>query len=93
MSGFTHIEFSSTDEALHAARQGALHGFCYGDHLLEIDFVPWLFYIGPFYHVMHISGQPASYTWPDLLQWAYIPHVASGAICASLSPFLLPLAY
>lgn len=84
-SGFAHIEFSSTEEALRAARQGAPHGFRYADRLLDVDFAPWLFYIGPAYRVVHLSGWPASHTRPELLQWAYdIPHVAGAAV---LPPF------
>ncbi|KAI9461900.1 hypothetical protein BJY52DRAFT_163912 [Lactarius psammicola] len=84
-SGFAHIEFSSTDEALRAARQGALHGFRYADRLLDVDFAPWLFYIGPAYRVVYIYGWPASHTRPELLQWAYdIPYVTSASV---LPPF------
>ncbi|KAH9054768.1 hypothetical protein EDB87DRAFT_1419965 [Lactarius vividus] len=81
MSGFAHIEFSSTEEALRAARQGAPHGFRYKDRLLDVDFAPWLFYIGPGYRFVYISGWPASNTRPELLQWAYdIPHVTGAAV-------------
>ncbi|KAH9177213.1 hypothetical protein EDB89DRAFT_1519523 [Lactarius sanguifluus] len=84
-SGFAHIEFSSTEEALRAARQGAPHGFRYEDRLLDVDFAPWLFYIGPGYRLVYISGWPASNTRPELLQWAYdIPHVTGASV---LPPF------
>ncbi|KAH9044961.1 hypothetical protein EDB83DRAFT_2406379 [Lactarius deliciosus] len=84
-SGFAHIEFSSTEEALRAALQGAPHGFRYEDRLLDVDFAPWLFYIGPGYRFVYISGWPASNTRPELLQWAYdIPHVTGVSV---LPPF------
>ncbi|KAN0142021.1 hypothetical protein V8E53_000483 [Lactarius tabidus] len=63
-----HIEFSSTEEALRAARKGAPHGFSYANRLLDVDFVPWLSNIGPFYRVRYISGWPTTQTRPELLQ-------------------------
>ncbi|KAF8492388.1 hypothetical protein F5888DRAFT_1858903 [Russula emetica] len=39
--------------------------------LLDFDFVPWVFYIGPAYRVVYISGWAASDGRPALLQWTY----------------------
>ena len=90
-SGFAHIEFSSTEEALRAARHGVPHGFRYEDRLLDIDFAPWVFYMGPSYRVVHISGWPASHTRPHLLhRWASdIPFIVGGSV--SKSPTILLL--
>jgi hypothetical protein len=60
MSRFAHVEFANTEEALRAARHGAPYGFRYMDHLLNVDFAPWVFYFGPTYCIVHISGWPAS---------------------------------
>jgi hypothetical protein len=84
MSGFAHVEFASMEEALRAARQGAPYGFCYADRLLDVDFAPWVFYIGPAYRVVHISGWPSSHTRPALLQWAHdVPNVVGATVRAS----------
>ncbi|KAH9976887.1 hypothetical protein BGW80DRAFT_885458 [Lactifluus volemus] len=88
-SGFAYVEFASTEGALRAARQGAPHGFRYTDRLLNVDFAPWVFFIGPEYRVVHISGWPASHTRPALLQWAYdVPNIDTLAVRAFL-PLLL----
>jgi hypothetical protein len=88
-SGFAHVEFASTEDALRAARQGAPYGFRYADRLLDIDFAPWISYFGPAYCVVHISGWPASHTRPALLQWAYdLPDIVGAAVRASPLFFL-----
>ncbi|KAH9970270.1 hypothetical protein BJV74DRAFT_867387 [Russula compacta] len=85
LNGFAHVEFASTEEALRAARQGAQHGFRYAQRLLNVDFAPWVFYIGPAYCVVYISGWPASSSWPALWQWAYdIPNMVAATV---LPPF------
>ena len=91
MSGFAHVEFANTEEALRAARHGAPYGFRYMGRLLDVDFAPWVFYFGPAYRVVHISGWPASHTRPALLQWAYdIPNIVNAMIRASPTPSLPP---
>ena len=70
---------------MRAAHQGAPHGFRYEQRLLDLDFAPWVFYIGPAYRVVYISGWPASSGRRALLQWTYdIPNVVSAAIRTSL---------
>jgi hypothetical protein len=60
LNGYAHVEFASTEEVLRAVRQGAPHGFRYRKRLLDIDFAPWVFYVGPAYRVVNISEWPAS---------------------------------
>jgi hypothetical protein len=82
--GIAHVEFASTEEAIRAARQGAPHGFRYVDRLLDVDFAPWIFYIGPAYRSMYIAGWPASDGRPALLQWACdIPNIVGAAVRTS----------
>jgi hypothetical protein len=84
-NGFAHVEFASTEEALRAARQGAPRGFRYKDRLLDVDFAPWIFYVGPGYRVVYIFGWPGSKGRSGLLQWAYdIPNVTGTTVCKSL---------
>jgi hypothetical protein len=86
--GFAHVEFASTEEAIRAARQGVPHGFRYANRLLDVDFAPWLFHIGPTYRVVYISGWSTSKGRSALLQWASdIPNVISATIrtCAHSS--------
>ena len=72
-----HVEFASPEEALRAVHQGAPRGFRYRQRLLDIDFVPWVFYVGPVYRVVYTSGRPASDGRPVLLRWTYnIPDIA-----------------
>ena len=86
-NGFAHVEFANTDEALRAVRQGAPHGFRYRERLLDIDFAPWVFYIGAAYRVVYISGWPPLDGRQWLLRWVYdIPNVAEATVCTSLSP-------
>jgi hypothetical protein len=68
--GFAHVEFASTEEAIRAARQGAPHGFRYEKRLLDVDFAPWIFYVGPGYRVVYISDWPPSKGRSALWQWA-----------------------
>jgi hypothetical protein len=69
-------------------RQGAQHGFRYGRRLPDIDFAPWVFYIGPAYRVVDFSGWPASSGQAGLLQWTYdIPNIVGATVRTSL---LLP---
>ena len=71
---------------MRAARQGAPHGFRYKDRLLDVDFGQWMFYIGPTYRVVYISGWPASHARPELQRWAYdIPYVTGASVCALLT--------
>lgn len=91
LNGFAHVEFASTEEALRAARQGAQQGFRYGQRLLDVDFAPWVFYIGPAYRVVYISGWPASSSRPALSQWAYdIPNLIATTVCTSFCSLHLP---
>jgi hypothetical protein len=77
LNRYAHVEFASNEEALRAVRQGVQHGFRYGQRLLHIDFAPWVFYVGPAYRVVYISGWSASDDRPALLQWTYdIPDIA-----------------
>ncbi len=80
--GFAHIEFASVDEALRAMRQGAPHGFRYRQRLLDMDFAPWSFYIGPSYRVVYISMWPASSGRLGLSQWTYdVPNIVWTTVC------------
>ena len=64
-----------------AVRQGAPHGFRYGQRLLDFDFSPWVFYIGSAYCVVYISGWLASNGRPALLQWTYgIPNIMEATV-------------
>jgi hypothetical protein len=47
LNGFAHVELASIEEDSRVVRQGAQHGFRYGRRLPNIDFAPWVFYIGP----------------------------------------------
>ena len=90
MNGFAHVEFASTEEAVRAVRQGAPHGFRYMERLLDVDFARWVFYIGPAYRVVYISGWPASNGRHVLLQWTNdIPNVVGASICTSSTPQML----
>jgi hypothetical protein len=60
MSGYAHVEFTSTEEALHAVHLDAPHGFRYRRCLLDIDLAPWVFYVEPAYRVVYISQEPVS---------------------------------
>lgn len=76
---FAHVQFVGTEEALRAVRQGATHGFRYGQRL-DVDSAPWVFYIGPAYRAVYISGWLASNRRPALLQWMYdIPNIEATA--------------
>jgi hypothetical protein len=86
LNGFAHVEFASTEEALRAARQGSPHGFRYADRLLDVDFARWIFYIGPAYRVVYISGWNTSHGRNGLLQWTYdIPNIVGARVCTSLT--------
>ena len=50
------LHMSSLQVRVRTARQEAPHGFRYEQRLVDVDFVPWVFYIGPAYRVVHISG-------------------------------------
>ena len=87
-SGFAHIEFASTEEAVRAVSHGVPHGFRYRQRLLDIDFARWVFFVGPAYRVLYISGWPASDGLSALLRWTYdIPNLGEAAICTFLFPF------
>ena len=89
LKGYAHVEFASTEEALHAVRQGVPHGFRYRQRLLEIDFAPSTSYVGPVYRAVYISGWPASDGRSALLQWTNdIPNIAEATICTSLFSFI-----
>ncbi|KAI0270387.1 hypothetical protein BC834DRAFT_861094 [Gloeopeniophorella convolvens] len=68
--GFAHIEFACIADALHAARQGAPHGFAHSGRLLAVDFAPWVFHIGVSYRSAHIVRWPADRNRDALLRWA-----------------------
>ena len=88
LNGFSHVEFASTKEAVRAVRQGAPGGFSCRSQPLGIDFASSVFYVGPGYRVVYISGWPASDGRPALLQWAHdIPDIAEATVCTSLFPF------
>ena len=92
MNGYAHVEFASVQDVLRAVRQGAPHGFRYKERLLLLDFAPWVFYVGPMYRSVYISGWPGYdgpyHGRPELLQWANdIPNIAGAAVCTSLFRF------
>jgi hypothetical protein len=69
---------------MRAARQGAPHGFRYEDRLLDVDFAPWKFYIGPAYRSVYIEGWSASEGRPALVQWVCdMPNIAGAVVRAS----------
>ena len=91
MSGYAYVEFASIDDALHAVRQGAPHGFRYKNRLLDVDFAPWEFHVGPTYRVVYISGWPGLDLRPAFMRWVKdIPNVLGGTVCTSLFPFYPP---
>jgi hypothetical protein len=88
LNGYAHVELPSTEEALRAVYQGVPHGFRCRQRLLDIDFALWVFYVGPTYRVVYISGWPGFDGRPALLQWTYdIPDITKATVCASLFPF------
>ena len=87
--GYAHVEFASTEDAVRAVRQGVPHGFRYRKRLLDIDFARWVFYAGPKYRVVYISGWLTSDGGPELLRWAHdIPNIAGATVCMSRSSCL-----
>jgi hypothetical protein len=88
LDGFAHIELASTEEALRTVRRGVPHGRRYRQRLLDINFAPWVFYVGPTY--VYISGWPASDGRPMLLHWTYdTPNIAEATVCtrADIMPY------
>ena len=84
---FAHVQFVGTEEALRAVRQGATHGFRYGQRL-DVDSAPWVFYIGPAYRAVYISGWLASNRRPALLQWMYdIPNMEATVSTGRVSSY------
>ncbi|KAF8492390.1 hypothetical protein F5888DRAFT_911356 [Russula emetica] len=85
-NGYAHVELPSTEEALRAVYQGVPHGFRCRQRLLDIDFAPWVFYVGRAYRVVYISGWPGFDGRPALLQWTYdIPDITEATVSP---PFL-----
>jgi len=75
------------EEAVRAARQGVPHGFRYEERLLDVDFAPWVFYLGPLYRSVYISGWSASDGRHALLQWASdIPNIVGATVRTSSFP-------
>jgi hypothetical protein len=60
LNGFAHVELASIEEASRTVRQGVQHGFRYKGRLLDIDFSPWVLYIGP----CGVHLQVACVEWP-----------------------------
>jgi hypothetical protein len=88
MGGYAHVQFASTEDALRAVRQGAPHGFRYMERLVDVDFAPWSFYVGPIYNALYISGWPAACDRLSLVQWTNdIPNITGATVCTSLFPF------
>ena len=78
--------------ALHVAPQGAPYGFRYAWCQLNVDFSPWVFYIGAAYRAVYISGWPTFNRRRVLLQWTYdIPHIVGAIISTSSSQYFLTL--
>jgi hypothetical protein len=84
LNGYAHVEFASTEEALRAVRQGAPHGFLYKQRLLDIDFVPWVFYASPAYRVVDGTSLGGPRLMADLRCCS--GHMTSLTVCTSCLP-------
>ena len=67
-------------------RQGVPHGFRYEKRLLDVDFAPWVFFVGPIYRCVYISGWSPSHGRNGLLRWASdIPDIVGAIVRTSFS--------